>query len=115
MTDSQIQQAGKHSTQTGSFDRGSKGRAAMEKLVETLNEHIGEMNLDESARKKAEAQVATIDAQLEDDDPNPVIIAQAGKTLRNITEGAIASLIATAVQPSTWHWVAHVMSTYFPK
>jgi hypothetical protein len=44
-----------------------------------------------------------------------VIIAQAGKTLRNVTEGVIGGLIATEVQPGVWQWAAHFMATHFPK
>jgi hypothetical protein len=58
-----------------------------------------------SSRQKVSAQIATIQAQL-GDEPNAIIVQQAGRTLRNITEGAIASLIATAVQPTVWRWVA---------
>jgi hypothetical protein len=36
------------------------------------------------------------------DDPDPVIVRQAGLKLRAITEGAIGSLIAVAVQPAVW-------------
>ena len=52
--------------------------------------------------KRASAQIAIIEAQATDDEPDPVIIKQAGSTLRNITEGAIGSLVATAVQPAVW-------------
>src|ERR1035437_760541 len=42
-------------------------------------------------------QIATIKAQFTYDQPNPVIIKQAGHTLRNITEDAIGSLVAAIV------------------
>jgi hypothetical protein len=57
-----------------------------------MSERIGELNLDEWARRKAEAQIRTIQAQLADDEPEQGIIAQARATLRNVTEGAIGSL-----------------------
>jgi hypothetical protein len=62
-------------------------------------------------RQRAEAQIATIKAQLIDE-PDPVIIKQAGRTLRNITEGTIGSLIASGVQ-STWPWIREVMHRLF--
>jgi hypothetical protein len=115
MSNSQIQQAGDHSVQTLSFAQGSQERADLEKLVREMSEHIDELNLGAKDRKKAEAQIRTIQAQLVDDDPEPVIIAQAGRTLRNITEGAIGGLIATALQPAVWHWVNQAIAALFPK
>lgn len=84
----------------------------LHKLVEIFETHIDELILEPAARRKATAQVATIKAQLEDE-PDPIIISQAGRTLRNITEGAIGSLIATAVQPSVWTWAGQLMSSIF--
>jgi hypothetical protein len=115
MHDSQIQQAGESSTQSGTFSRGSQGRVDVEKLVDTLSEHLGELNLDERTRRKAETQIATIKVQMEDAEPNVAIVAEAGKTLRNVTEGVIGNFIASALQPTVWHWVAQMMHTYFPK
>ncbi|MGD0519822.1 MAG: hypothetical protein ABSA48_01080 [Terracidiphilus sp.] len=43
------------------------------------------------------AQIATIKAQFTYDQLDPVIIKQAGRTLRNITEDAIGSLVAGIV------------------
>jgi hypothetical protein len=60
----------------------------------------------------ARAQIATIEAQLSDQ-PDPVIVRQAGRTLRNITEGAIAGLIAAAVQPTVWDWIQAAMARLF--
>jgi hypothetical protein len=48
------------------------------------------------------AQIATLKAHLTDE-PDFVIAQQGGRTHWNITEGAIASLLATAVQPTVWH------------
>jgi hypothetical protein len=84
----------------------------LQHLVEVFEKHIDELVLDPAARRKATAQVATIKAQLEDE-PDTVIISQAVKTLRNITEGAIGSLIATAAQPSVWAWVSQHMPNLF--
>jgi hypothetical protein len=113
MQDSQIQQGVNGSTQT--FMRGSPERGDLEKLVYTLSEHLHELNLEERARKKSETQLATIKAQLEDDEPDSMIIAQAGKTLRSLTEGVIGNFIASALQPPVWHWVGQFMQSQFPK
>ena len=46
-----------------------------------------------------------------------VIVNQAGRTLRNITEGAIGSLVATvaiAAQPGIWHSRRTALSLFGP-
>jgi hypothetical protein len=115
MSSSQIQQGGAHSLQTTlSFSRGSQERSDLERLVREVSEHLDELKLGAQARRKAEVQVRTIQAQLADDEPEPGIVAQAGATLRNVTEGAIGSLIASAAQPTVWHWVGHAIAVLFP-
>lgn len=113
MQDSQIQQGVTGSLQTISFEPHSKEREDLEKLLRLLFEHMDEMHLDARARKTTEAQIATIRAQLHDDEPNAGIIAQAGRTLRSVTEGAIGSLMAAAAQPALWHWAVQFMQTHF--
>ena len=87
-------------------------RSDLEKLVGEFGAHLGELSLDPKERRRAEAQLATLKAQLKDE-PDPIVVRQAGRTLRNITEGAIGSLIATAVQPTVWHWIQNSMSSMF--
>lgn len=89
-----------------------KQHQELAKLVTNIADHLDELNLGPSQRQKAEAQIATLKAQLSDD-PDPVIVKQAGRTLRNITEGAIGSLIATAVQPGLWHGIQQTMGKLF--
>jgi hypothetical protein len=79
------------------------------RLTSELTSHLNELSLDEKQLKKAQAQIATIKAQLSDE-PDPIILKQAGRTLRNVIEGAVGSLIATAAsQPTIWSWVHEVM------
>ena len=115
MQDSQIQQSGEGAMQTGTFLRGSEERSDLEKLTATLSEHLDDLKLEGRARRKVETQIATIKAQLEDEEPDAGIIAQSGRTLRNLTEGVIGNLIAAAIQPAVWQWVAYAMRTHFPK
>jgi hypothetical protein len=44
--------------------------------------------------------------------PNPTIIREAGRTLRNITEGAIGGVIGTAVADH-WQLVLGVLTRMF--
>lgn len=116
MIASSVQQAGSYADQKQALVYNSRDeRSNLERLVVELTTHLNELNIDAHLRQKAETQIATIKAQLSDDEPDPIIIKQAGRTLRNITEGAIASLVATAVQPAVWHWILQAMAVLFPK
>lgn len=110
--DTLVQQAGAQSTQNQTKSYDAQTRADLIQLVSEFTDHLHELKLDRAAIQKANAQLETIRAQLLDD-PNPTIIQQAGRTLRNITEGAIGSLLASAVQPSVWHGVAQLMTRLF--
>lgn len=88
-------------------------QSELAKLVTEFSNHLQELNLNEREKQKAEAQIATLKAQL-GTDADPVIVRQAGRTLRNVTEGAMGSLLAAAAQPTIWHWIHHVMPTLFP-
>lgn len=84
----------------------------LRKLVAVFEGRLAELKLDEVKERVARTQLATIKVQL--DEPDPVIVNQAGRTLRNITEGAIGSLVATATEPTIWHWVQGVMGLFGP-
>jgi hypothetical protein len=103
-----IAQGGHGFTQNATI---SYQKSELEKFVQEFSAHLGELPLDSNQRRKAEAQLGTLQAQLTDE-PDPIIVRQAVNSLRNITEGAIGSLIATvATQPGVWHWISHVMSS----
>jgi hypothetical protein len=81
-------------------------------LVTELAAHLDELNLDARQKQRAEAQIATLKAELTGD-PDPVIVRQAGRTLRNITEGAIGSLLATAAtNPLLWQWIHQTLASF---
>jgi hypothetical protein len=111
---SSVQQAGAQSTQAQCTTDGSVRTPDLARLVAELADHLDELGLDGLLSRKAEAQIATLKAQLTDE-PDPLIVQQAGRTLRSITEGAIGSLLATAAQPHVWHWIQQAMATLFPK
>jgi AbiTii len=81
-------------------------------LVTELTKHIKELHLDPSQQRLADAQIATLKAQQLADEPDAVIVQQAGRSLRNITEGAIGSLIAAAAQPSVWHTIHRLLTSF---
>lgn len=111
---SPVQQSGARSTQYQNAAFSPEELSNLRQLVTKLSDHLEELNLNVSLKQKAAAQIATLEAQLTDE-PDPTIVQQAGRTLRGITEGAIGSLIAAAVQPTLWHWVLSAMVALFPK
>jgi hypothetical protein len=112
MHNSPVQQGGVHSTAHQAITYSHSDLGDVSRLIKELTAHLHELQLDASQRRKADAQIATLKAQLSDE-PDPVILKQAGRTLRNITEGAIGSLLATAAQPSIWAWVLEAMHRLF--
>lgn len=107
---SPVQQASTAATQTTTYSVNE--RAELARLVAEFIAHLGELKLGAAQEQKVRAQIATLEAQLTDE-PDRVIVRQAGRTLRNITEGVIASLVATAAQPSVWAWVQATMTKLF--
>jgi hypothetical protein len=84
----------------------------LSRLVTELSKHIGELNLNERQLQRAQIQLQAIRTELEGE-TDSVVLMQAGRTLRNITEGAIASLIANAAQPAVWHWIHQTLVAAF--
>jgi hypothetical protein len=113
ISNSPVQQGGVQSAQNQTVSYGPQDIADLNRLITEFTSHLGELQIDAQQRQKAEAQIATLKAQLTDE-PDPVIIKQAGRTLRNITEGAIGSLLATAaIRPAVWAWIIQTMHRLF--
>jgi hypothetical protein len=92
------------------FENKELGPSGLARLVAELSVHLNELQLDVHQKKKAETQINTLKAQI--DDPDPIIVRQAGRTLRNIVEGASGSLIAAAIQPHVWQWVLQTLQSF---
>lgn len=112
MSNSPVQQAGVHSEQSQSVTYGAQELSDLQRLVTELTLHLEELAIDSRQKQKANALIATLKAQLTDE-PDSVIVRQAGRTLRNITEGAIGSFLAAAAQPTVWVWVDEAMRKLF--
>lgn len=69
--------------QTVSYSTGD-----LEELISVYRTNVDDLNLSEAQRRKADAQIATIEAQLLDQ-PDPTIVTAAGRSLRTIVEGAV--------------------------
>jgi hypothetical protein len=111
MESSSIQQAGSRSTQTINY--GQTDLDDLKRALDHLEQNFDQLRLDDTSGRKAKAQIATLKAQLTHE-PNPTILKEAGKTLRNVTEGVVGGLITTAVQPTTWQFVHDVLTRMFP-
>ncbi|WP_373928670.1 hypothetical protein QTN93_00480 [Sphingomonas aerolata] len=89
--------AGSHAVQNNNFAIND-----LKAIVDLYRQQVDGLSLDASQRRRADAQVATIEAQLLDD-PDPTIINAAGKSLRNIVEGAIGGAAGNALSlAGTW-------------
>jgi hypothetical protein len=82
---------GAHGTQTTTYSSDD-----LRSVVALYSRHADELGLDDAQRRRADAQVATIEAQLTDE-PDPSIITAAGKSLRTIVEGAIGGAAGTGI------------------
>lgn len=88
--------------------------ASKDELVDFINsfrENLADLQLSTQEERKVNAQLATIEAQLLDE-PNQEILKQALGTIKNITEGAIGSLLATAAQPGVWAGIQALLAIF---
>ncbi len=103
-----VAQSSEHVIQTASIGIQSKDLA---RLVTDFSAHIDELNLDARQKQRAEAQLAILNTELSGE-PDPEIVRRAGQALWNVTQGAVGSLLATAVQPSVWHWIHQMLASF---
>ena len=85
--------------------------ADLRRLITELGGRLNQLQLGVDEKRDAQTQLNTLNAQL-NDTPDPVIVQEAGRTLRRLTEGAISSLIAKAAEPQMWSWVNQVLATF---
>ncbi len=112
MENSPVQQGGVQSTQQLTMSYSPQEITDLRRLVAEVSSPLDELRLEPAQRRRARAQLGTLDAQLSDD-PDPVVVSQAGRTLRNILEGALGSLLATAAQPPIWVWFHESLQRFF--
>jgi len=98
---SPIQQVavGAHGTQTTTY---TITNSQLQDAIDTYKAHVDELGLEPAVRRRADAQIATIEAQLQDE-PDPTIVKSAGKSLKTIIEGSIAGAAGNVLtNPSAW-------------
>jgi hypothetical protein len=82
----------------------------LRKMVDEFSAHLSELDLDARQKQRAAAQLNLLKTELSDD-PDLAVICQAIRSLRNITEGAIGSLLATAATNSgVWQWIMRMFA-----
>jgi len=92
-------------SQTAALDVG-----AVRAVVCDVRAELAAVQLEPEARASAEAQLATIEAQIASPTPNEGIVREAGRSLRTILEGAVAGAI---VQPGVWQGIMEAMARLF--
>lgn len=97
MVGSQIQQGTHHSTQKISIDHNQLD--TVREFVTQLEARIPEMELDCDSRAEADAEIATINAQLRSSRPKPGILSESLKSIRTILEGVASSVVASDLLP----------------
>jgi len=113
VSNSPIQQGGAYTNMTQTVSYSPEDLDDLRRLVEVFDQYLDDLALEASVKREVMAQVAIIKAQLEHE-PNIGIVKQAGRTLRNITEGAIGSLIvAAAGNPAVWAWTETILTKLF--
>ncbi len=102
---------GSDSIQTQSISYKTSEIEDLKILVNLISDNIADLNLSNSEEKEMVANLKTVEAQLETN-PNSSIVRQSVKTIRNITEGAIGSMLATATQPRVWTTIQELLSRF---
>ncbi len=90
-----IQQGTTHSTQM--VNNPQAGASDLAHLVDQIFMHLPHSSIRGNDLIEVESSLETIKAQTKKISPNTVILGEAGKSLRNITEGVIAA----GIQPTT--------------
>jgi hypothetical protein len=65
--------------------------------MRALKEHTPELGLDASATGKLDAQVHAIETQVASPNPNRTVLEESLRTIRNVLEGCVGSLIASGL------------------
>ena len=88
-----IQQGTSHSTQNSSItvDRGGIANA-----VRAVDESLGDPANDPATVTSLRSDIATINAQLEKQSPSRGVLAEVGKSMRNIVEGVAGGMLTPA-------------------
>lgn len=114
ITNSPIQQTGAYSNVVQTITYSDNDLEKVKEVVRIFIDHIDDLSLDATAKADALADIAVIKAQLAKSKPNIGFIKEAGRSLKNITEGAIGSLLAEAAKNTAiWQGIHQLMGQFF--
>ena len=97
MKNSQIQQGSTHSKQTQSINISSTND--LRAFIELLTSKLSELELKADDQSEIEADIATLQAQLDSSRPKSSILHESLNSIKNILEGVAGSLIAQQLLP----------------
>lgn len=96
MNNTQIQQNSDNATQNMQVTN-SINKELIRTLIELFSNNIEKLDLDSSKQDEILTSIKTVSTQLESENPNPPIIYECFKTIRNVLEGVASSLIASGL------------------
>lgn len=97
--------------QTTNYDL--KDREKLAELAKIILTHINDLNLPPNDKQKALRHASSLKDIVENGDESEAPIAiELIKSLRNITEGAIGSLLAAGAQPGVWQFVKDIFTIF---
>lgn len=97
--------AGGHGSQVTNYSNSS-----LREAMDFYKQHVEQLGLDAAERRRADSQVATIEAQLMDE-PDPSIVKRAGRTLKTIIERALGRAAENAISnASLWQQLIQLLS-----
>ncbi len=90
-------ESGSHGEQTTTYATDN-----LQAVIDLYKQRADELALEPALRRRADAQIATLEAQLLDE-PDPAIVNAAGKSLKTIVEGALGGAAGNVLaSPGTW-------------
>jgi chitinase len=95
MSHSQIQQGTAGSTQSGTFT--SLDLGAVAEFVRELKAQLSQLGLAGDDEAVAQSDITTIESQLSSPRPKVEIIKESLRSIRNIAEGAVGSMVASGI------------------
>ncbi|CAK1746763.1 AbiTii domain-containing protein [Vibrio crassostreae] len=95
MTNSQLQQDSAGASQTLTVNE--SGVDNLKEFIEQFNKYSTQLEIDAPLKEELQAEVSTVEVQLNSPKPKPAIINESVKTIRNILEGISGSLIASGL------------------
>lgn len=99
MVGSQIQQGTHGSIQSQTQSISQNDLAAVQALLTSIRQNLGNLGLSPDALTEAQSEVQTVEAQLRSSKPKPGILRESLRTLRSLVEGVASNALAAGILP----------------